>query len=538
MVSRRTILTSFLDVDSFDYSKSSFTTVTKKQGMAMSFRCETYDFLGETPEMAAWYLNSKPISKNPYIKAVSSNQYGIGYTDLLIGIVEEEHGGLYTCIVQGPRQERIKQVEFTVDVTTNQMIKNLVITTDHEEKCVELEFDLPEKTELSWAHFTTYFVVVYKVNDTESLNSLPGGAMCNFRGHCHLKDNICNLNGEFEEATDYVFRISMVLSGAGTVITPLSAPVIGKTWDGAAKKSLPLEMVYLEEENAIEIRWEKPKKEDVRGRVVSYVVQVMNYSEKMTSLLSPVIKEYYEKDFFDRSFRVENLTKSFAYKFRVTPMTRSGKLPFEEMSMIQNFPFVLFTSSDDRYSQVDDTIPAPEITLRQKNLLPIISIFWQNPKESQEEIGKVIIRYQHILNSRSKFIFMEHPVEEGRAEITKAVESGYVYQVCSSFMRKSDKAHGPWKCFTIPVKNHQNNLIFLTEKEAVKKKQLPFPINCNETMCKCSPSGISAGGMRIEWEEPLLETEAEYFVKEKPKVDYVVHYTLNENDTNEEKREL
>jgi len=527
-----------LEPESFDYSKSSFTTITKKQGMATSFRCETYDLLGETPEMATWYLNSKPVSKSPYVKTVSSSQYGIGYTDLLIGIIEEEHGGLYTCIVQGPHQERIKQVEFIVDVTTNQTITNLTVITDHKEKCIELEFDLPEKTELSWAHFTTYFVVFYKVNDSESLNSLPGGAVCNYGGHCHLKDSICNINGEFEEATDYVFRISMVLSGAGTVITPLSVPVIGRTWDGAARKSLPLEMIYLEDENAIEIKWEKPKKEEIKGRVTSYVVQVMNYSEKMTSLLSPVMKEYYEKDSYDRSFRVENLTKPFAYKFRVTPLTRSGKLPFEEMSLIENFPFLLFTSSDDGSSQVDYTIPAPEMTLRQKNLHPIILAFWQDPKESQDEINKVIIRYQHILNPRSKFILAEFPVEGGKAEITKSIESGYVYQVCASFMKRSDKVHGPWKCATVPIKTHQSNLIFLTEKEAIKKKQLPFPINCNETICKCSPSEISAGGMRIEWEEPLPEAEAEYFVKEKPKVNYFVHYTFDENNTKEENREI
>ncbi|KAE9551916.1 hypothetical protein FO519_004875 [Halicephalobus sp. NKZ332] len=527
-----------LDPEFFDYSKSSFITVTKKQGMAMSLRCETYDVLGETPEMATWYLNSKPVPKDPYIKTVKTEQYGVGYTDLLIGIVEEEHGGLYTCVVQGPRQERIKQVEFVVDVTTDQTITNLSVSTDHEEKCLELEFDLPEKTELSWAHFTTYFVVFYKVNDSESLNSLPGGAVCNYRGHCHLKDNICNLNGEFEEATDYVFRISMVLSGAGTVITPLSKAVVGKTWDGTAKKSLPLEMAFLEEENVIEIRWQKPEKKEINGRVVSYIVQVMNYSEKITSLLSPVMREYHEKDFFDRSFRVENLTKPFAFKFRVTPMTRSRKLPFEEMSIIENFPFLIFTSSDDGYSQVDDTIQAPEMTLKQVNLRPIILVSWEKPKENQEDITKVIIRYQHVLNSRSKFVFLERPIEDGKTEISKSVESGYVYQVCSAFMRKSDKAHGSWKCSTISVKNHLNNLIFQTEKEAIKKKQLPLPILCNQTNCKCTPSETIAGGMRIDWEEPLPETEAEYFVKEKPKVDYVVHYTLNESNPKEENMEM
>ena len=66
------------DPSFFNFEASSFTEITRKQGTAMTFRCETYDTLGETPEMAVWYLNGKPIEKTPNVKVTRSLGQAIG----------------------------------------------------------------------------------------------------------------------------------------------------------------------------------------------------------------------------------------------------------------------------------------------------------------------------------------------------------------------------------------------------------------------------------------------------------------------------
>uniref|UniRef100_A0A914YGH6 Ig-like domain-containing protein n=1 Tax=Panagrolaimus superbus TaxID=310955 RepID=A0A914YGH6_9BILA len=214
--------------ETYNYDAAVFTPIERKQGTPVSFRCETYDILGETPEMAEWSLNGRPIERTENIKISRSIDYGIGHSDLIIAIAEAENEGLYTCIISNEQHERIQQLLLQVDITTNETITNLKVSTDHKTSCIQLEFDLPPSTDLSWAHFTPFFVVVHERNSTESLNSFPLMAKCNKQLHCKME--ICQASGILEEATEYIFRVSMVLSGSGTVITPLSKPAIATTW--------------------------------------------------------------------------------------------------------------------------------------------------------------------------------------------------------------------------------------------------------------------------------------------------------------------
>jgi hypothetical protein len=520
--------------ESFTYASSVYTEIERKQGTPVSFRCETYDILGEIPEMAQWSLDGKPIEKTPNIKINYSTDYGIGHADLIIGIAEAENEGLYTCIISNEQHERIHQLLLQVEITTNETIENLIVTTDHEKSCVRLRFDLPPSTDLSWAHFTPFFVVIYETNSTKSLNSLPLMAKCNFSLRCRME--ICQSSGMLEDATEYNFRISMVQSGSGTVITPLSKPYIATTWDSMAKRSLPLIISYNETENSVIIKWDIPM--DVKGSVEKFAIQILDYSEKMSNLFSNSSPSYFERSRNDRKFEIFNVSDPFAYKIRITPITRKDKLPSAQMALFEFFPFILFTS-EQAMTPTDTKIPIPIFNLSQINRESTVNISWNLPDESLN-ISKILIKYQHVAISQAKFISIERSINEKSTELTKGIEVGFVYQVCAAFIRKFENfGQSAWSCQTIPVKNENNGLIFTTLKEALKKKQLPPAVNCENGKCRCLPSKINEGGLRVEWNEPPpRRSDIEDLEKQKPSIGYTVHYTFNETDPSSKEHEF
>uniref|UniRef100_A0A914QPN9 Uncharacterized protein n=1 Tax=Panagrolaimus davidi TaxID=227884 RepID=A0A914QPN9_9BILA len=528
-VSNNTLVTKETDFkvldETYNYESAVFTSIERKQGIPASFRCETYEILGETPEMAEWYLNGKQIERTPNIKIIRSIDFGLGHTDLAIAIAEAENEGLYTCIISNDQHERIHQLLLQVDVTTNETITNLKVSTDHKTSCIQLDFDLPPSTDLAWAHYTPFFVVIHENNSTESLNSLPLMAKCNKRLHCKME--ICQTSQTLNPATEYVFRISMVLSGAGTIITPLSEPVIATTWDSQATKSVPLIVSCNETDKSITIEWEMPK--DINGKVENFAVQIINYSEKMSNLFTNLNRSYFERPPTNRKYTIQNVTDPFAYKIRVTPFTQKPKLPVSKMPLLEYFPFFLITS-DHALASVDPEISIPKFELFQINRDPTINISWTLPSEN-ENISKIVIKYQHVAISQAKFISIERPISDKFTELNKGIEVGLVFQVCAAFIRKTDFSQSSWNCQTIPVKNVFNNLIYTTLNDAWSQKQLPPPVLCENDNCKCMPSKINEGGMRIEWKAPEQRKTLELDdFPQNPEIQYIVHYTFDEND--------
>ena len=468
----------------------------------------------------------------------------------MIAISEAEDEGLYTCIISNEEHERIRELLFEVDVTTTETVTSLRYSVNHPKSCIMLEFDLPESAELAFANFAPFFVVVHENGTNKSLNSLPIMAKCSFRRHCKLE--ICQSSGMLEDATEYVFRISMVLSGSGTVITPLSKPVIAKTWDSVAKKSLPLQISYNESENSITVTWDIPT--DVKGVAESFVVQVINYSDHPSNLLAPVEREYYERPLEQRMHQIFNVTLPFVYKFRVIPLTRSGKLPKATLPYLEVFPFMVFTSEQI----LVDTKPElliPSFSLTQPKHDPAIHVSWSLlPNEASDSSHRILISYQSAVNTRSKFHSVEWPINgenSGDTTLTKGIEVGLVYQVCASSIRRDFHEQSRLACKFIAVKNDANALIFATYKEASNRLLLPPAIACENgesrwwidklpaftlvsDTCRCFPSKINEGGMRIEWDEPPPRKD------ELPaaEINYIIYYTFNETDANNREYEM
>uniref|UniRef100_A0A7E4V4G0 Ig-like domain-containing protein n=1 Tax=Panagrellus redivivus TaxID=6233 RepID=A0A7E4V4G0_PANRE len=500
----------------FDVPSKVLNEVTRKQGTPLSSRCRTYPHLGEDPEDAKWFFNGEPFVRSPYVKVVTSTQNGVGYSDMLIAIAEGENEGLYSCVVDGPTQvERIQQFIARVDVTTNETIDDAKIDVDHENRCLIMSFTMPKSSDLNFAEFTTYFIVIYDPHDPESsLNSLPKSAQCNYKRKCKIK--LCHDSTEMlEPAKEYAFRVSTVIGGAGAVITPMSPVILATTWDGEAESGVPVNWM-ITEDNEIRITWDTPSVDVLHGAVDHYMVQLADYSELTSNLLGARDRDYFTVDAGINEFIISNISMPFAYKVRVIAITRNLKHNYQSFHNIENFPFFLLSSDNEVALQ---SLPLPEFTIEQPGKQPAILIRWKY--ESPPPGRFIIFRYNNILSTRVDPVDVFIPVNTRSVNVVNRIEGGYVYQVCATYKSIDGEHHGPWRCYTTSVKDEHDRLAFTTVMEAVKSKQLPLPVTCKDGQrCECKPSDKVEGGIRVEWDPPKAERETSY----------LVHYTFNETD--------
>lgn len=527
------------DDASVDYEEEYFNNVTKKQGTPFKLLCSIYAELDESPDMATWYKDGKRLQPLPRHKITKVTQGMAPGLVLLISIVEASDEGIYQCVVRKGNSERLQQTALAVEVTTNETLTNFIVVIDHVKACFNLFFDVPKSVDPNYARVATYFLVYYNSNNASSLNSVPlSSASCFNNRTCTM--SCCSPNFSFKHATDYTLQISMVLSEEGSVITPLSAPVHVTSWDASATKGLDMDVLYMEQNQELLIKWQGPPPGSIEGQIQKLVLELLNATRRSTLHLSMLPKIPINLSKEDSIYVLTNITQPFAYRMRIIPITRAGFPPSFALESMENFGFILFTSSEDEIGTANSDLLAPTIQVGQVELKPVLEVEWEPPKEfgkGANKINKIAIKYQHLMKPRRKFEIVERPVSDLKTQLFKNVESGEMYQVCASYIT-SNNAHGFWRCITTSVRDTNGKLNHYIEDEISIPDELPSPVVCEEANCKCEESPVIKGAMRVKWDPPKspVENGEDEEVPEEvyTAATYIVHYTLNETDPNGE----
>lgn len=157
-----------------------------------------------------------------------------------------------------------------------------------------------------------------------------------------------------------------------------------------------------------------------------YVLEVLNATRRSTFHLSVLPKLSINLSKEDSIFRLTNITKPFSFRMRIIPITRAGFPPSFALDPLENFGYILFSSSEDEIGAANPDLTAPTINVRQVELKPVLEVEWQPPKEigkGANKITKIAIKYQHLMKPKRKNGIVDRPIGDLSTQLFKNVES-------------------------------------------------------------------------------------------------------------------
>uniref|UniRef100_A0A915DFM6 Ig-like domain-containing protein n=1 Tax=Ditylenchus dipsaci TaxID=166011 RepID=A0A915DFM6_9BILA len=425
---------------------------------------------------------------------------------LFLSIIEPEDEGIYECIVRNGDVERIHQTSFKVIQSTNETILDLKVSVDHANSCFHTNFRLPA-----------------------SCSALPTN-----KKHIRCALSVCSNNYNFEPATEYVFRASMVLNQVDMdVITPLSKPASALSFDGYASKGLDLDILYSK-----------------------YYLEMLNLST--SDSLFPGKKISVNLAEKDLRYTIEKLStkRPFNYKFRLIPITRAGRPPNNVLDSVDRFAHT-FYNTDFANSEVVNLLPAgkdakavdlarkaiaaPVVSLKQQDRRPVILVEWSTSMEPWDKAVELIhIRYgNNLAINQHKHVSVQHNFLDGNASLTTDnLELGLVYQVCAS-VQTTENLTGFWHCSNIPLLDVNGKLLFYREQDFTEDKKLPKPVICERNNCYCQVLPQTQT-IRVFWDINSTNNKQEENAVKPSKSKsqpvpsspafFVIHYTQNESN--------
>ncbi|CAD5207723.1 unnamed protein product [Bursaphelenchus okinawaensis] len=442
----------------FEYEVEDFTLIQKNQGTPVKIMCETHPSLDETPSMAKWYKNGQEITERERVyKRVEDIEDGlvIGKA-LFISLAQKNDEGMYECVIRKDKAQRVQHNLLQVKKSTELELKNLKMLVDHPSATFHAHFDLPEPLQYWDGLVSTYFLVYHTADGQRALNVIPKhGAKCTEDNHCTMEVRPPN---PLDVATDYTFRISMVLNEKLSVITPLSAPVNATSWDGVARSSLELMWGFKDEH--LEIKWSKPK---VQGELKDYHMDLFNLSPALNledgaaevasrekgqlqrfRVLIPANKTSYQLD----------IPAPFAFKVRIIPRTRSLLPSPYKLESVRDFGYTLIVVNENQPFEVDWSIPAPKPRIYQIGAEPKLKLrFKELPKKDDRTTTSIRVHYRPLSNlyqdeNKESNEVIDSEVDTNHSTVaeftnnvmtlTEGLKVGTVYQVCSAYEKREN----------------------------------------------------------------------------------------------------
>ncbi|KAI1721688.1 immunoglobulin i-set domain-containing protein [Ditylenchus destructor] len=564
---------------SLHFEDDIYAQVRKHQGTMAKFICEIYPQMGEKADMVTWYKDGKLFKQFPRSKLNYVNTDAIYGVSLFLSIVEPEDEGIYECVIHNGDAERIHQTLLTVESPTNKTLSDLRVGVDHANACFHVNFRLPGSVKVEDARLSTYFLVYHKADDPSPLNSVPfNTAKCTSlsssselfkKGVVAVKpvgDIVrCSLtccasgNYNFDAATEYVFRVSMVLNEEKSVITALSNAYNVISWDGYALRSLDLDLTYSEATDRLLIQWRPPEPYQVDGIVQGYILEIFNLS--VSDSLSPSRKTIVNLAEKDLRYTLDRVSggKPFIYKFRVIPLTRSGRPPLNVLDSIDRFGYTVFnweiatpigglTENDNEHHGNSNSplfttnlpsanVPPPLINFKQISRQALIRGRWDIKSAELDEDTHMVIRFGNINNHRQlehRIATVKIPIADGTTDLSGSnLELGLVYQVCA-LLETSTGLRSPWRCSNVALFDENGKLRFYREQDMMERKKLPTPVICEKGNCRCEFLE-STQTMRFHWTIGKSKKQNVQKGKSKPMgaglpAYFVLHYTFNETD--------
>uniref|UniRef100_A0A915AB59 Uncharacterized protein n=1 Tax=Parascaris univalens TaxID=6257 RepID=A0A915AB59_PARUN len=513
--------------------------MTKTQGTTTRLHCSATNDPDDTSLDISWYKDGKKITPFGRVKLqpaeglsseITEDDVGISSVefskDLLISSVQQSNQGLYQCIVSNSVGEQTAVVGLTVEADFDSRITDLVVTTDHANSQFDLEWKLPTSVDYVQAQ-SSLFLLSYYLSNGGSANNVPlHNVQCTADNRCRAK--CCSPNYTFLPRRNYTFQMSTLLTiDKVAKISPLSDQISVVSWDGAAKKALDL-FVSASKADVISIRWLHPSEDISNGVVQRYAVDYYKIPSGSNDESSSLRTESVAAT--RNEFQITGVRPRETYRFRVVPITRHGSPSNMLLKLDTNFTFIAYTV-DSPSRGLDGSLGSPILHIKQNNESSL-QISWRNDSIGGEfgygdQIPTVLLKYARSGGSSLKEKAVEAPYDNNQLTLNDRFEAGHAYQFCGRLYVGA--RHGADFCRIFRMAYKSLTDIF---GDIASRTQLPRPVRCenaegNKSECYCEPSREFGDAMRVIWKWPADDYSADEFV---------VHYTLDENDIEEDDR--